>query len=42
MFLATSGRLQAVQEGAVEVSDAEAVDALTLFIWRGLTGRDIE
>ncbi|MRH87506.1 TetR family transcriptional regulator [Nocardia sp. SYP-A9097] len=42
MFLATSGLLQAVEEGALELTDAEAVDALTSFIYRGLTGRDIE
>lgn len=40
MFLLAGGLLQAVTEGSVELSDAEAVEGLTRFIYRGLTGRD--
>ncbi|WP_327145791.1 TetR/AcrR family transcriptional regulator [Nocardia sp. NBC_01327] len=41
MFLATSALLQAVEDGALELTDEQAVEALTRFIYRGLTGRDI-
>lgn len=41
MFLVTSGLLQAVEEGTVELTDQQAVDGLTRFVYRGLTGRDL-
>ncbi|MFF2550846.1 TetR/AcrR family transcriptional regulator [Nocardia sp. NPDC058058] len=41
MFMATTGVLQAIEEGGLELTDAQAVDSLTLFIYRGLTGRDM-
>ncbi|NNH75187.1 TetR/AcrR family transcriptional regulator [Nocardia uniformis] len=41
MFLVATGLLQAVEEGAVELTDDEAVEGLTRFVYRGLTGRDI-
>ncbi|MGV9414864.1 TetR/AcrR family transcriptional regulator [Nocardia sp. NPDC003693] len=40
MFLLATGLLQAVEEGAIELTDQEAIDALTRFTYRGLTGRD--
>ncbi|WP_238846701.1 TetR/AcrR family transcriptional regulator [Nocardia arthritidis] len=40
MFLLVTGLLQAVEDGAVEMSDEQAIDALTRFVYRGLTGRD--
>ncbi|MEV0360788.1 TetR/AcrR family transcriptional regulator [Nocardia sp. NPDC050697] len=40
MFLLVQALLDAVEEGTVELGDAEAVDALTRFVYRGLTGRD--
>ncbi len=40
MFLLTTGLLQAVEEGTVELTDRQAVDGLTRFIYRGLPGRD--
>ncbi len=40
MFLMVHGLLEAVEEGTVELTDPEAVDGLTRFIYRGLTGRD--
>ncbi|MBL1076538.1 TetR/AcrR family transcriptional regulator [Nocardia sp. 2] len=42
MFLVTTALLQAVDEGSVDLTDAEAVDALTRFVYRGLTARDID
>ncbi|MEV6769151.1 TetR/AcrR family transcriptional regulator [Nocardia sp. NPDC051030] len=41
-FLVTSALLRAVEEGTVELTDQEAVTGLTRFIYRGLTGRDID
>lgn len=41
MYLATSGLLQAVEEGTVELTDEQAVEGLTRFVYRGLTGRDL-
>lgn len=41
-YLAASALLQAVEAGALDLTDAEAVDTLTRFTYRGLTGRDIE
>lgn len=40
MFLLTTSMVQAVEEGAVELTDKQAVDGLTRFIYRGLTGLD--
>ncbi|MGK8522965.1 TetR/AcrR family transcriptional regulator [Nocardia asteroides] len=40
MFLLTQSLLVAVEEGSVELTDEQAVDGLTRFIYRGLTGRD--
>lgn len=40
MFIATQGLLAAVEDGAVELSDEQAIDGLTRFVYRGLTGRD--
>lgn len=40
MFTAINGLLEAVEEGAVELTDEAAVDGLTRFVYRGLTGRD--
>ncbi len=40
MFLAVHGLVEAVEEGQVELTDEEAVESLTRFIYRGLTGRD--
>lgn len=41
MFLAATGLLQTVEEGAVDLTDDQAIDGLTRFIYRGLTGRDL-
>ncbi|MFI6866277.1 TetR/AcrR family transcriptional regulator [Nocardia sp. NPDC050406] len=41
MFLMASALLQAVEEGSVELTDEQAVDGLTRFVYRGLTGRDL-
>ncbi|WP_433665398.1 TetR/AcrR family transcriptional regulator [Nocardia sp. CA-128927] len=40
MFLLTTSMVQAVEEGAVELTDKQAIDGLTRFIYRGLTGLD--
>ncbi|KAA8886255.1 TetR/AcrR family transcriptional regulator [Nocardia colli] len=40
MFLLTTSMVQAVEEGTVELTDKQAVEALTRFIYRGLTGLD--
>ncbi|RDI50803.1 TetR/AcrR family transcriptional regulator [Nocardia mexicana] len=40
MFLTLHGLLEAVQQGTVELTDEQAVDGLTRFVYRGLTGRD--
>ncbi|GAB3206104.1 TetR/AcrR family transcriptional regulator [Nocardia tengchongensis] len=42
MFLAATGLLQAVEDGSLELTDEQAVDALTRFVYRGLTGRDVD
>lgn len=41
MFLVTTGLLQAVEDGTVELTDEQAVEGLTRFVYRGLTGRDL-
>ncbi|MFI9502905.1 TetR/AcrR family transcriptional regulator [Nocardia sp. NPDC052566] len=40
MFTVTQAILAAVEDGAVELTDKQAIDGLTRFIYRGLTGRD--
>ncbi|WP_433672860.1 TetR/AcrR family transcriptional regulator [Nocardia sp. CA-136227] len=40
MFASATGLLQAVEEGGLALTDEQAVDALTRFVYRGLTGRD--
>ncbi|MFE3193975.1 TetR/AcrR family transcriptional regulator [Nocardia sp. NPDC059240] len=42
MFLSATGLLQAVEEGGLTLTDEQAVDALTSFVYRGLTGRDVD
>ncbi|APA98261.1 TetR/AcrR family transcriptional regulator [Nocardia seriolae] len=42
VFLMVQGLLQAVEEGGLTLTDEQAVNALTAFAYRGLTGRDIE
>ncbi|MFE3987001.1 TetR/AcrR family transcriptional regulator [Nocardia tengchongensis] len=42
MFLAATGMLQAVEDGSLVLTDEQAVDALTRFVYRGLTGRDVD
>ncbi|NKY59207.1 hypothetical protein [Nocardia flavorosea] len=39
-FLLAQALFAAVEDGSVELSDAEAVEGLTRFVYRGLTGRD--
>ncbi|MEU2031980.1 TetR/AcrR family transcriptional regulator [Nocardia amamiensis] len=41
MFLLTQSLLLAVEDGTVALTDEEAVDGLTRFVYRGLTGLDI-
>lgn len=40
MFLAVHGLMEVTQDGMLELSDEEAVEGLTRFVYRGLTGRD--
>lgn len=40
MFLLTTSMLQSVEDGTVELTDKQAIEALTRFIYRGLTGLD--
>ncbi|MGW1740303.1 TetR/AcrR family transcriptional regulator [Nocardia sp. NPDC001965] len=40
MFCLVQAISAAVEEGAVRISDDEAVESLTRFVYRGLTGRD--
>ncbi|MEU8899680.1 TetR/AcrR family transcriptional regulator [Nocardia sp. NPDC048505] len=40
MFLLVQALLQAVEDGTVELTDEQAVDGLTRFVYRGITGRD--
>ncbi|WP_280269649.1 TetR/AcrR family transcriptional regulator [Nocardia wallacei] len=40
MFLTLHALLEAVEQGTVELTDDQAVDGLTRFVYRGLTGRD--
>jgi hypothetical protein len=39
-FLVTQGPLRAVEDGTVTLTDEQAIEGLTRFIYRGLTGRD--
>ncbi|MEU7629490.1 TetR/AcrR family transcriptional regulator [Nocardia sp. NPDC049220] len=40
MFLLTQSLLTAIEDGTVDLTDEQAVDGLTRFVYRGLTGRD--
>ncbi|MBH0774849.1 TetR/AcrR family transcriptional regulator [Nocardia bovistercoris] len=40
MFLMTQGLLTAVEDGTVRLTDEAAIEGLTRFVYRGLTGRD--
>ncbi|MFG1795086.1 TetR/AcrR family transcriptional regulator [Nocardia sp. NPDC049149] len=40
MFQLTTAMVQGIEDGTVELTDKQAVDGLTRFIYRGLTGRD--
>ncbi len=40
MFCLVQAISAAVEDGAVRMSDDEAVESLTRFVYRGLTGRD--
>jgi AcrR family transcriptional regulator len=40
MFLAIHGLLEVIEGGTLELSDADAIEGLTRFVYRGLTGRD--
>lgn len=40
MFQVTQGMLAAVEDGSVTLTDEQAIEGLTRFIYRGLTGQD--
>ncbi|MEU0500740.1 TetR/AcrR family transcriptional regulator [Nocardia sp. NPDC005998] len=40
MFQVAQGMLTAVEDGTVQLTDEQAIEALTRFIYRGLTGQD--
>ncbi|MEU6558314.1 TetR/AcrR family transcriptional regulator [Nocardia nova] len=40
MFLLVRAMVEAVEEGMLDLTDEQAVGALTRFVYRGLTGRD--
>ncbi|BCK56377.1 TetR/AcrR family transcriptional regulator [Nocardia wallacei] len=40
MFLSLHAMLEAVEEGTVRLTDEQAIEGLTRFVYRGLTGRD--
>ncbi|WP_227981860.1 hypothetical protein [Nocardia spumae] len=40
MFPLVRAVVEAVEEGAIDLGDEQAVAALTRFVYRGLTGRD--
>ncbi|MEV6276569.1 TetR/AcrR family transcriptional regulator [Nocardia sp. NPDC051832] len=40
MFLLVQSLLQAVEEGTVELTDQQAIEGLTRFVYRGITGHD--
>ncbi|MET9215700.1 MULTISPECIES: TetR/AcrR family transcriptional regulator [unclassified Nocardia] len=40
MFAAVDGMLRMVADGSVTIGDEEAIESITRFVYRGLTGRD--
>ncbi|KAF0847386.1 TetR/AcrR family transcriptional regulator [Nocardia caishijiensis] len=40
MFAAVDGTLRMVEDGSVTLTDEEAIESITRFVYRGLTGRD--
>ncbi|MEV6660971.1 TetR/AcrR family transcriptional regulator [Nocardia fluminea] len=40
MFAAVEGMLRMVEDGSVNLTDEEAIESITRFVYRGLTGRD--
>ncbi|MFE9789178.1 TetR/AcrR family transcriptional regulator [Nocardia salmonicida] len=40
MFAAVDGMLRMVEDGSVTLADEEAIESITRFVYRGLTGRD--
>ncbi|WP_446222908.1 TetR/AcrR family transcriptional regulator [Nocardia sp. IBHARD005] len=40
MFAAVDGMVRMVEDDALAVSDAEAIESISRFVYRGLTGRD--
>ncbi|MFI5498570.1 TetR/AcrR family transcriptional regulator [Nocardia asteroides] len=40
MFAAVDGMLRMVEDGSVTISDADAIESITRFVYRGLTGTD--
>ncbi|MFD9547845.1 TetR/AcrR family transcriptional regulator [Nocardia salmonicida] len=40
MFAAVDGMLRMVEDGSVTLTDEEAIESITRFVYRGLTGRD--
>ncbi|MFD5178906.1 TetR/AcrR family transcriptional regulator [Nocardia sp. NPDC058379] len=40
MFAAVDGMLRMVADGSVAIGDEEAIESITRFVYRGLTGRD--
>ncbi|MFD3460340.1 TetR/AcrR family transcriptional regulator [Nocardia fluminea] len=40
MFAAVDGMLRMVEDGSVNLTDEEAIESITRFVYRGLTGRD--
>ncbi|WP_063006349.1 TetR/AcrR family transcriptional regulator [Nocardia salmonicida] len=40
MFAAVDGMLRMVEDGSVTLDDEEAIESITRFVYRGLTGRD--
>ncbi|TCJ95187.1 TetR/AcrR family transcriptional regulator [Nocardia alba] len=40
MFAAVDGMLRMIEDGSVVLADEEAIESITRFVYRGLTGRD--
>ncbi|MEV6060446.1 hypothetical protein AB0L62_10590 [Nocardia asteroides] len=40
MFAAVDGMLRMVEDGSLTISDADAIESITRFVYRGLTGTD--
>ncbi|MFD6222815.1 TetR/AcrR family transcriptional regulator [Nocardia asteroides] len=40
MFAAADGMLRMVEDGSVTIADDEAIESITRFVYRGITGRD--